>query len=436
MFFGERHTNKPVAIPIAEGTYSLAPLPDESVPAIPVPLVIQRQPQDTYVPTAGGSRIAFWIGITGLVALLLIGGGIGWSVVSEQKQRERETVAKAEQERRVKEAERKRIEQEVVKKREEQERIEQARIEQENTKKREEQEAIARTERERRKQEATAKAEREKQEAAAKAEREKQEDAARAEQAKISEFLAKHKIAAGDVNSVNATNLLYNAVGTGDVTIVKYLVSKGANVNMKIGKEKDTPLHRASQRGHVDIVKFLVSQGANVNARTLYSITGWTKSGKRKTRYVDHYTPLHMAAMGNYAGVHSGNLEVIKFLVSAGADVKAKTNGGDSPADLAAVRGDIEMTKYLVSQGATSNPRRDSDALEYAEWKKNSQAMRSGAAIGATYSQLESAFGKPIFASTTESAGGTSGSATFKDGNVTKIFQFENGRVVSVTAMP
>ena len=45
--------------------------------------------------------------------------------------------------------------------------------------------------------------------------------------------------------------------------IVEYLISKGANINVKDEYWKKTPLHYASGRGKADIIKYLISKGAN-----------------------------------------------------------------------------------------------------------------------------------------------------------------------------
>ncbi|CAK9253192.1 unnamed protein product, partial [Sphagnum jensenii] len=58
----------------------------------------------------------------------------------------------------------------------------------------------------------------------------------------------------------------------------------------------DTPLHRAAEKGHLDVVKYLVEKGADVKAANKYG-----------------YTPLHWAAS-------SGKLDIVKYLVEKGAD--------------------------------------------------------------------------------------------------------------------
>ena len=98
----------------------------------------------------------------------------------------------------------------------------------------------------------------------------------------------------------------------------------------KAEKTKATPpIFTAVAAGDIELVKRIVSGGADVNVKT--------KNG---------YTPLHCA-------VHEGNIEIIKFLISHGADVNVKDEDGDTPLDLAAHENNNEIAKLLISGGKT-----------------------------------------------------------------------------------
>ena len=62
---------------------------------------------------------------------------------------------------------------------------------------------------------------------------------------------------------------LHKAAKDGDVSEVKELLAKGAEVNAK-GKDGETPLHWAALLGHLDVVKELLAKGAEVNAKNKY----------------------------------------------------------------------------------------------------------------------------------------------------------------------
>ena len=148
----------------------------------------------------------------------------------------------------------------------------------------------------------------------------------------IDRFCEKYKIdvEARPLNEIIASpsikdnlTLLHVAALIGDIEVVRILVSKGEDVNVKAGYDY-TPLHGAASKGHVEVIEFLVSKGANVNAKT----------GD------DSFTPLFSAALNN-------KIESVKFLVSAGADVNAKTWDGETPLDYAKRRGYTEIIEYL-----------------------------------------------------------------------------------------
>ena len=60
-------------------------------------------------------------------------------------------------------------------------------------------------------------------------------------------------------------NVLYFAVESGNLEMVKYLVKKRANVNATV--DDLNILHYAAETGNLEMVKFLVERGANVYAK-------------------------------------------------------------------------------------------------------------------------------------------------------------------------
>jgi ankyrin repeat protein len=113
------------------------------------------------------------------------------------------------------------------------------------------------------------------------------------------------------------------------VEIVKYLISKGANPKVR-DEEGKTILHRAAEEGNLELVKYLVSKGFDVSARD--------KNG---------YTPLFSAA--------ERSLKVLKYLVSKGGDINVRNKYGLSLLHGAAAALNLEVVKYLISKGLDVN---------------------------------------------------------------------------------
>jgi len=125
---------------------------------------------------------------------------------------------------------------------------------------------------------------------------------------------------------------LMKAVQDEDVAAVQRLLAEGADVND--GGESQgnwTPLQGAVIRGNAQIVKILLDRGANLNVRDKYG-----------------HTPLHDAAFGGHA-------DVAGLLLEKGADVNAKNRMGCTPLHRAADRGELEVAQVLLAKGADPN---------------------------------------------------------------------------------
>jgi len=59
------------------------------------------------------------------------------------------------------------------------------------------------------------------------------------------------------------------------------------------------------------------------------------------TKQIDDFTPLHYAC-------HRGNLEIVKILLSFGAEVSASSKNGVTCLHLACVSGNLDLVKYLL----------------------------------------------------------------------------------------
>jgi uncharacterized protein len=107
-------------------------------------------------------------------------------------------------------------------------------------------------------------------------------------------------------------------------------------------------LHAAAQIGTYAALTQLLSAGADVNARS---------SGGE--------TPLMLAAS-------RGRLDIIDLLIERGADVNAATEAGNTALMLAAARGQVDAARALIERGARADHRNKFGlgAIDWAKWSE------------------------------------------------------------------
>jgi uncharacterized protein len=146
-----------------------------------------------------------------------------------------------------------------------------------------------------------------------------------------------------------------DAAMAADPAAVRALITAGEDVNAAQG-DGMTALHWAARHGDGDLVKMLLSAGANVRATTR----------------LGNYTPLLMASQ-------AGQAAAIEALVAAGADLKGTTATGVTPLMLAAASGQADAVKALLAHGADVNATestRGETALMFAAANRRVDAVR------------------------------------------------------------
>ena len=133
--------------------------------------------------------------------------------------------------------------------------------------------------------------------------------------------------------------MLRTAIAVDRLDIVKLLLAKGADINIK--SFDDTLLHVAATHGSGELVELLLAQGADVNARDSIGST-----------------PLNTA-------VHNENYAAVKTLLTRGADINTKRQGGYTALHSAKSK---EMAEILIAAGARIEDR-DDDGDTPREWR-------------------------------------------------------------------
>lgn len=150
---------------------------------------------------------------------------------------------------------------------------------------------------------------------------------------------------------------VYIAAYFSHVDVVKLLDEYGADI------DSESLMKVSCLKERLEVVKYLVSKGCDVNARDLHGVTPVIWAGSwfnfDVVEYlmdcgadvegcdVDGQTLLHFAS-------YSQGLEMVKSLVKKGCDVNAKDDCGDTPLHLAIQEYDLEIIKHLLNAGADS----------------------------------------------------------------------------------
>ena len=132
--------------------------------------------------------------------------------------------------------------------------------------------------------------------------------------------------------TINNITALMVAAQTGHREIVQILLEAGANVHFKDNSSFSALIY-AVKKGYVNIVADLIGAGSDVNM---------------VTNFHDN-TALHFAT---WIDSPFNRKEIVLKLLTAGADINAKNEGGNTPLILAANQGDKEIVQILLEAGA------------------------------------------------------------------------------------
>lgn len=145
---------------------------------------------------------------------------------------------------------------------------------------------------------------------------------------------------------------LRDAALNGDLASAKQAVAAGADVNWDtsvIPWGDSTPLQLAARHGHIEMMRYLLENGADINHTSDYGTIA-----------------LHHAAA-------NGQTEAVKFLVTAGSDINALSIYKQTPLHYCGIGSNpnVEVVNYLIAAGADTRIR-DTDGMtaqQRASWK-------------------------------------------------------------------
>ena len=116
-----------------------------------------------------------------------------------------------------------------------------------------------------------------------------------------------------------------------NLEMVELLIKSGIELEYKAEKYLMSPLHRAVNGGHYEIVKLLISHGADIFSR-IYN----------------ENTPIHTAIFNN-------NIEIVKLLLSHGVKINIRGMKKHTLLQLAVFKWHYEIVEFLLENGADVN---------------------------------------------------------------------------------
>ena len=159
---------------------------------------------------------------------------------------------------------------------------------------------------------------------------------------------------------VRGETVLMECARAGTADGIKALVAKGADVNAKESTHGQTALMWGASQGHASVVEALVELGADLKARSRV-YTQYVKNADRTANREPVSTVERGGSSPLLFAVRAGDVQSVRLLLAAGADVNDSLPDGMTALTLAAQSGYGDIGALLLEKGAAPN----ADALGY-----------------------------------------------------------------------
>lgn len=177
---------------------------------------------------------------------------------------------------------------------------------------------------------------------------------------------------------------LYLMCNNDTFELAKYLVTKGADVNIKMD-DGTTCLHKNVQNRYIS--QYLIEHGADINARdnkgktplhhiylNLNTIKFLVENGADVHAVdLEGYTHLHRICAYDWKDCYDQQflvIEISKYYISQGVSINVKDNLGITPLCLAVKYGSFQLVQWLVENGAEIYNGELVTSLHYSEDKE------------------------------------------------------------------
>ncbi|MEI0490602.1 ankyrin repeat domain-containing protein, partial [Brachyspira pulli] len=192
-----------------------------------------------------------------------------------------------------------------------------------------------------------------------------------------------------DSNNIDGYDELMNAVSKGDMKALEKLIKDDTDLNKQY--DNITPLNLAAARNDKEMVKFLVEKGADINLEDGYGYTPLIIAMKYRNiglskNIIDLKpdlnavcsatgdTPLtYLVNVNKYGGVS----DLCYYMIKNGADINKKNKEGNTPLMIAAASYNYGIVGVLVNMGADYNikNKEGKTAIDIASARDDSSAL-------------------------------------------------------------
>jgi ankyrin repeat protein len=157
---------------------------------------------------------------------------------------------------------------------------------------------------------------------------------------------------------------LHLAAVDGDLTVIRGTVARHPALLDSYDARGMTPLALAAWHDHAGIVEYLIDAGADVdrhNANGLTPLFSAIDRGRTGTAriLIDAGADLFVTGFRDRNLLHMtarvGDTELARLLVEAGVPLNARDARGARPLTIAVARSHVDVTAYLLDQGAVMN---------------------------------------------------------------------------------
>ncbi|KAK6412655.1 hypothetical protein LTR95_017945 [Oleoguttula sp. CCFEE 5521] len=162
---------------------------------------------------------------------------------------------------------------------------------------------------------------------------------------------------------------LAGAATHGQLEAAKLLIAHGAHVSPDIAHSSSAPLHQACLADDIEMVEFLLNECADINQQNTYKSTSIMYAARYASEEVvrlllTHQPDLRMMSMIGTNVLHwamlpfrKESLSILEMLLDGGADPNLRMADGGTSLHYAAQSGLVEVVKLLLSYGADRGAR-------------------------------------------------------------------------------